>query len=112
VLKENEVTQIIYRQMARNASTQLTFKWLKSDADTIMGLIPEIFRSAIVPDFGSFFCSNQQAAEWQEFLEEHKGMLPGCERSLTQGVETNTLCAAMRQQTAKGLLESFALAEC
>ena len=35
-------------------------------------MIPQTFRARILPIFGSWFCTQQEAGEWQAFVESHR----------------------------------------
>jgi alanyl aminopeptidase len=106
-LKGTEVTQVMFRQMIRKASTQLTYDWIKSNPEDLFGQVPETFRSSIVPALGSSFCSRKQISEWQKLLEQHEKLLPGYQRSMRQSVESNELCETLRERSRAGILEAM-----
>jgi alanyl aminopeptidase len=106
--KGTEMLQIVNRQMARAATTELTYAWVRENDATIIERIPETFRSSTFTGFGSAFCSNERADDWQAFIESHADKLPGYERSLAQATETVRLCAGLREASEDDLLAVFA----
>jgi len=99
-LEGYEPLAIVNRQMARVATTELTYIWLRKNFEAVMQLTPESFRSQILPGLGSHFCRADLAADWSDFITEYAEKLPGYERSLSQAVESIELCAALRQARA------------
>jgi alanyl aminopeptidase len=106
--KGTEMLQIVNRQMARAATTELTYAWVRENDATIIERIPETFRSSTFTGFGSAFCSNERADDWQAFIESHADKLPGYERSLAQATESVRLCAGLREASEDDLLAAFA----
>ena len=98
---------IIFRQMARNATTELTYQWMKENDEAIFELIPLSYRGNVVPAFGSFFCSLEKADEWQAFIESRAEVMPGYERDLAQAVESVRLCAALKDARGEDLLAAL-----
>ena len=111
VLEENfkgtEMLGIVFRQMVRDATTDLTYDWLRENDEAIIAMIPETFRSRIVPAFGQAFCTLERADEWQAFISSHADKLPGYERSLAQATERVRLCAALRAAKGSELRAAF-----
>jgi len=105
--KGTEALGIIFRQMVRNATTELTYAWIVKNDNAIINMIPETFRAAVMPNFGNAFCSNQRADEWQAFIVSHADKIPGYERSLAQTLESVHLCAALKQAKANELVAAF-----
>ena len=103
-LKGTESASIMNRQMARTASKAATFEWLKSDPIALMSLLPETFRSIAAPSFARSLCSPEKVKEWQAILDSNRELFPGYERRMQQVVESNALCAALREQSEAGLL--------
>lgn len=93
--------------IARPATREATYAWLRQNDKKIIGMFPETFRSAIVPAMGGAFCSNDLADEWQAFVRLHASLIPGYERSLAQAVESIRLCAALKQASAASLIAAF-----
>jgi alanyl aminopeptidase len=106
--KGTEGLGIMFRQMARAATTELTYTWLLENYDAIVAMIPESFRSNVVPGLGGSFCSLERADEWQAFVESHADALPGYERDLAQATESVRLCAALRDASEDALVAAFA----
>jgi alanyl aminopeptidase len=106
--KGSEALGIIFRQMARAKTTELTYAWILENYEEIVGQIPESFRSNVIPAFGGSFCSNERADEWQAFVEARGEQLPGYERDLAQATESVRLCAALRDASQDALVEAFA----
>ena len=106
--KGTEKLGIIFRQMVRNKTTELTYAWIRENDAAVIESIPETFRSSIVPAFGSAFCSADRADEWQDFIVSHADSLPGYERPLAQATESARLCAALRKASVDELLTAFA----
>ena len=103
-LQGTESASIMNRQMVRTASKAATFEWLKSDPVTLMSLLPETFRSIVAPGFARSLCSPEKVNEWQDILDSNQELFPGYERSMQQVVQSNALCAALREQSEAGLL--------
>ena len=103
----SEFLGIVFRQMAREATTELTYAWLRENYDAIAGRLPDSYRARALPAFGSAFCSAERADEWQAFIEARAEQLPGYERSLAQAIETVRLCAALRDAKAAELVTAF-----
>jgi alanyl aminopeptidase len=95
------------RQMARNATSELTYDWLKENDEKILSLIPEMFRSNIAR-LGSYFCDTNKARDWSAFIESHAATLPGYERELAMATEEIHLCSALREARSEELLGTFA----
>ncbi len=102
-----ELIGILFRQMVRRASSDLTYNWLVENDDTIIDMIPEGFRSGMVPALGSYFCSNEKADEWAVFVNAHADQIPGYERELAQATESIRLCAALREARGADLLTAL-----
>lgn len=102
-----EGVSIINRQMIRSATTELTFDWMR-DNEGFIELIPESFRSNVVPSFGSALCTRQGADDWKAFVEARAEQLPGYERDLAQATESAMLCAALREASEDQIVEAFA----
>jgi len=105
--KGTEMLDVVLRQMNRPATTEQTYAWLRENDEAIIEMIPETFRSNIVPAFGGAFCSNDRADEWQQFVKSHADRLPGYERDLAQVTESIHLCAALKRASAADLVTAF-----
>ncbi len=105
--KGTEMIGILFRQMVRPATTEATYAWLRQNDLRILGMIPETFRSSIVPALGGSFCSKDRAEEWSAFVRSHASLIPGYERGLAQTVEGIRLCAALREARAAQLIAAF-----
>ncbi len=103
-----EFRRIVFRQIVRIATTELTYAWLRDNNTAVIEGIPEAFRARIVPAFGGAFCTIERADEWQSFIESHADDLAGYERSLAQTTESIRLCAALREARAADLVTAFA----
>lgn len=103
-----ELVGILFRQMAREATRDGTYRWLAANYDEVTGLMPEFFRSRVVPGLGSWYCSADMAEEWGAFVESHAAKLPGYERELAQALERIRLCAGLREEKAEELVAAFA----
>jgi alanyl aminopeptidase len=108
--KGTEALGVIFRQMGRGATTNLTYDFIRDNTDALFAMIPESFRSNAVPGLGSSFCTAQQADEWQAFVESHADELPGYERDLAQATESIRLCAALRAASEDDLVDAFSAA--
>jgi alanyl aminopeptidase len=106
--KGTEMLGIVFRQMVRAKTTELTYAWIRENAEAVIELVPETFRSRTVPGFGGSFCSAGRADEWRDFIISHADSLPGYERSLEQTTEGIRLCAGLREANADELVEAFA----
>ena len=105
--KGTEFRGILARQMVRTATTELTYAWMKENDDAVIEMLPESFRSRIVPGLGNSFCSAERADDWQEFISSHADKLPGYERQLAQATESIRLCAALRKSSGAALIAAF-----
>jgi alanyl aminopeptidase len=105
--KGTEFRGILARQMVRTATTELTYAWMKENDEAVIEMLPESFRSRIVPGLGNSFCSAERADDWQEFISSHADKLPGYERQLAQATESIRLCAALRKSSGAALIAAF-----
>jgi len=99
---------IVFRQMVRAKTTELTYAWIRENDVALIERVPESRRSGAVPAFGGSFCSTDRADEWQDFILSHAEKLPGYERTLAQTTEGIRLCAALREANAEELVAAFA----
>ncbi len=102
-----EFRDIVRRQMARRASIEPTYTWLKENTETIIGMMPGALTGGIVPTLGKSFCTANRADEWHAFITSHADKLPGYERDLAQSTESVRLCAALREASAAELVTAF-----
>lgn len=105
--KGTEALGIMFRQMVRVATTELTYAWILDNDEVIINMVPETFRASVVPGFGGSFCSDERADEWQAFITSHADKIPGYERSLAQTLESVHLCAAIKQAKADEIVTAF-----
>jgi alanyl aminopeptidase len=105
--KGTEALGVLFRQMVRGATTELTYQFVRENTDALFAMIPESFRSNAVPGLGSSFCSEERANDWQAFVESHADALPGYERDLAQATESIRLCAALREARQDDLIDAF-----
>jgi len=103
-----ELIGIMFRQMIRNATTELTYNWIRENGEQIISMTSESFRSNVIPALGGYFCDSDRATEWREFVISHEDKLPGYERGLDKATERNHLCSALRQERAAELVNTFA----
>jgi alanyl aminopeptidase len=103
--KGTELTRIIARQLARTATMELTYQWIKKNPAEVFELIPEHRRPSIVPALASSFCSTERNAEWQGIMKTHEKLIPGFERSLAQATEQNELCDSLRVHSGQALVQ-------
>ncbi|NCF59945.1 MAG: hypothetical protein GWP64_08815, partial [Gammaproteobacteria bacterium] len=103
----SEFLGIVFRQMSREATTELTYQWLTENYEEIIEQLPDSYRARALPAFGSAFCSAERADEWQAFIEARAEQLPGYERTLAQATESVRLCAALREAKAAELVTAF-----
>ena len=106
--KGTEMLGIVFRQMVRANTTELTYAWIMENYAALVERVPETFRSTTVPALGSAFCSADRADEWEEFVVSHADDLPGYERTLAQATESVRLCAALKDASADELITAFA----
>lgn len=106
-IKGREFIRVLFRQMVRRASSELTYDWLVENGDTIIEMVPEHGRSGIVPALGSYFCDAGRADEWAAFVNAHADDIPGFERDLAQATESIRLCAALREAQGADLLAAL-----
>jgi alanyl aminopeptidase len=108
--KGTEIMPVLFRQMSRPATQQSTYDWFRKNADALIALVPEGYRSYFVPSLGGRFCTAARADEWRAFIVAHADALPGYERDLDQATERARLCAALKDARGKDLLAAFASA--
>jgi len=106
-IKSVDFVRILFRQMSSRATAELTYNWLIENDEKIIGMIPEHYRSVIVPALGGVFCSTNRADEWETFVNGHAEKLPGYERDLSQATESIRLCAALQQAQGADLLTAL-----
>ncbi len=105
--KGTEMVGVVFRQIGRPATTELTYAWLQQNDDAIIGMFPETFRSSIVPALGGGFCTAVRGDEWRAFVVSHAAKVPGYERPLEQTIESIQLCAALKKTSAADLVAAF-----
>jgi alanyl aminopeptidase len=105
--KGSEIRDIVRRQMARRASIDLTYAWLRENTEAVIELMPAALTGRIVPALGRWFCTADRADEWHAFITSHADKLPGYERDLAQATESIRLCAALREARAAELVAAF-----
>jgi len=105
--KAVEFRRMVGRQMARQATTELTYFWLKDNFDAVMERLPTGLSGNRIATLGGSFCSADQADAWQAFIASHADALPGYERKLAQATESARLCAALRDASAVDLVAAF-----
>jgi alanyl aminopeptidase len=103
-----DTTGMLIGQLAADATRDATWDWVNANADAVIALVPEFFRSQVVPRFGLGFCSPERAAEVEAFVVSHAALLPGHERSLSQTLEAISLCAALKSEKGAELAAAFA----
>ena len=106
--KGTEALGILFRQLARTATTELTYAWIIENQAEFFDMIPAAFRARVVPRLGSSFCSFDRANEWQAFVQSHADTIPGYERTLAQSLESVRLCAGLKEAKAGELLAALA----
>lgn len=105
--KGTEFRGIVARQMARQATTEATYSWIKEHFDAVMKNMPQSLSGNIMPTLGGSFCTAEKADDWQAFIVSHADKLPGYERDLAQATESVRLCAALRESSAAELVAAF-----
>jgi alanyl aminopeptidase len=103
-----ESTGMLIAQLGPDATREATWEWVNANADAVIALVPEFFRSQVVPRFGLGFCSPERAADVEAFVVSHASALPGYERSLNQTLEAISLCAALVSEKGAELADAFA----
>ena len=99
---------MLFRQMARAGSREVTYAWLLENLEAVMQMAPEMFRAQFVPGLASSFCSNERADEWEQLVQDRAEQIPGYERSLAQATESIRLCAALRDAKAQEFQQALA----
>ena len=102
-----EFVGIVFDQMYREATTELTHAWLVENYDQIFEQLPDSYRARFFSALGGAFCSAERADEWQAYIEARAEELPGYERRLAQSIETVRLCAALREAKADELVTAL-----
>ena len=106
--KGTEALSIVFRQMARTATTEVTYTWIIENQAEVFEMIPASFRARVVPRLGGSFCSFERADEWEAFVQSHAETIPGYERTLAQSLESVRLCAGLKEAKAGELLTALA----
>lgn len=99
---------LLFGQLNGDATRDASWDWVRANADAVIALVPEFFRSQTVPRFGSGFCAAERSAEIEAFVTAHASALPGYERSLEQTLEQVSLCTALRDARATDLIAALA----
>jgi alanyl aminopeptidase len=102
-----DATGMIVSQLVGDATREATWDWINANAEPVIMLVPEFFRSQVVPRFGLGFCSPERVPEVEAFVVRHAALLPGYERSLSQTLEAISLCAALRSEKGAELAAAF-----
>jgi alanyl aminopeptidase len=105
--KRTEFRRMVSRQMVRQATTELTYAWLLENADEVINKMTGALTTSILPSLGSSFCTVERADDWQAFITEHAGQLPGYERKLAQAIESIHLCASLRDASGAALVAAL-----
>jgi alanyl aminopeptidase len=100
--------RMLNSQLADPVTREATWNWIQANADDVIAIVPEFFRSRLVPRFGAYFCAAERSAEVESFVAAHVDALPGYERSLDQALEAVALCAALKDARAAELAAAFA----
>jgi alanyl aminopeptidase len=101
-------TGMLIGQLGPDATRDATWDWVNANAEPVIMVVPEFFRSQVVPRFGLGFCSAERATEVEAFVVSHAALLPGYERSLSQTLEAIALCAALKREKGAELAAAFA----
>jgi alanyl aminopeptidase len=99
---------MVIAQLGGDATRDTTWDWINANSEPLILLVPEFFRSQVVPRFGLGFCSAERAADVEAFVVSHAGLLPGYERSLNQTLEAISLCTALVSEKGAELAAAFA----
>ncbi|MEJ2299783.1 MAG: M1 family aminopeptidase, partial [Woeseiaceae bacterium] len=91
----SEFFGIVFRQMVREATTELTHAWLLQNFDEIIEQIPDEYRGRALPALGSGFCSAERADVWGTFIEARAYQFPGYERTIAKATFSARLWAAL-----------------
>jgi alanyl aminopeptidase len=102
-LRGREAVNAVARQLARDDTEAATWAWIQQNAEAVIEVAPETFRSRYITALGVQFCSTERSAEFAEFIVGHADLLPGYERNLAQAQEKIALCAALRAASADAL---------
>lgn len=98
---------IIWLQIARKNTANLSFEWLQANFDQVLSILPS-YSYASVALYGSAFCSLEKANQWEKFIESKSSQLPGYERPLAQTIEKIELCATLKQEKSDELAMAIA----
>jgi alanyl aminopeptidase len=90
-------------QLARRTTRSDAWEWVKANAESVISMTPETFRSRSIPSFGQSFCTIERRADLSRFVAANAEALPGHERSLAQIQEQIGLCASLRGARADEL---------
>jgi alanyl aminopeptidase len=102
--------RMIMAQLGNDATRDVTWDWVRQNADAVIAIVPEFFRTQVVPRFGASFCSEERSAEVEQFVVSHADALPGYQRSLDQVQEQIALCGTLREAKAAELARAFTTA--
>ncbi|MCP4302526.1 MAG: M1 family metallopeptidase, partial [Gammaproteobacteria bacterium] len=59
--QDGDMLDIVFRQMVRSKTTELTYAWIRKNDVALIERVPENRRSGSVPAFGASFCSVERA---------------------------------------------------
>jgi cytosol alanyl aminopeptidase len=102
-IRGEEALRMLRIQLARRATRSDAWEWVKANAETVISMTPETFRSRSIPSFGQSFCTLERRADLSRFVAANAEALPGHERSLAQIQEQIGLCASLRGALADEL---------
>lgn len=106
-LQGDDSLRVLRIQLARRATRLAAWEWVKANAEVVIAITPETFRSVSIPSFGQSFCSDEQADDLSRFVKSHADALPGHERSLAQTQEQISLCTVLRESVADDLFTAI-----
>jgi alanyl aminopeptidase len=102
-IRGEEALRMLRIQLARRATRLDAWDWVKANADSVISMTPETFRSSSIPSFGQSFCTTELGVDLSNFVAANAEALPGHERSLAQIQEQIGLCDSLRGARADEL---------
>jgi alanyl aminopeptidase len=104
----NESIGILFRQLARKATQDATWDWIRGNFEAVLGTMPGgLGGRRFVGNLGQYLCSAEKAQEYKELVEAYADNLPGYERGMAQALESISLCMTLKEAKGVELAAAF-----
>jgi alanyl aminopeptidase len=103
----NDAYGVMFNAMTNADQRETAWPIFKASFDNVVSNLPEIRKPQMARVVGTF-CTAEKASAAAEFFESKAGAIPGYERSLAQGLERASLCAAQKAAKSSELAAALA----